>query len=168
VIASSRKVVCVLLVALLALLSTGWATQKGAENEPELLIKSAKFLEDKPFDKDAHKVREWALKWLIETDKVSVKICPLFLDGVGRKYKYSVEVTAQYTIGMGAFKLAHPEKAGNEDEAQQAGVDSVLAFYESMLKEQPKAKEVFLDSLLAKRADGTLAQFVLANNCKGK
>jgi hypothetical protein len=37
-----------------------------------------------------------------------------------------------------------------------------------MLKAQPKAQNAFMDDLVAKRANGTLAEYVLANNCKEK
>jgi hypothetical protein len=40
--------------------------------------------------------------------------------------------------------------------------------YEAIVKEKPKATDVFMDSLLAKRADGSLANYVLENNCKDK
>ena len=43
-----------------------------------------------------------------------------------------------------------------------------LRTYESMVKEQAKAKNAFLDDLVAKRGQGELATFVLANNCKGQ
>jgi hypothetical protein len=37
--------------------------------------------------------------------------------------------------------------------------------HESIVKKQPKAKEKFMDSLLAKRADGSLASYV-TGTCK--
>jgi hypothetical protein len=153
---------------MLGLMAAGQAVSGQNDKNVETLIKSARFLEEKPFDKDAKKVRSWAIAWLIETDKVQLQICSLFLRGTDEKYKYSGEITAQHTIGMGAFKLAHPDKAADEGAAQQAAVESVLIAYEAVVKEQPKATNPFLNDLLSKRGDGTLAQFVLANNCKSK
>jgi hypothetical protein len=103
--------------------------------------------------------------WLIVTDKVSVKACSLLLS-VDKKYKYSSELFGQYTFGMGAYKLANPDKAQDEDAAQQAGVESALTAYEAIVAEQPKAKNAFMDDLLAKRGDGSLAAYVKGNNCK--
>ena len=88
--------------------------------------------------------------------------------GFEKKYKYSGELLVQYTIGMGAFKLANPEKAQDEDAAQQAGVESAMMAYEAIVAEQPKAKNPFMDDLLAKRGQGSLAAFVKENNCKDK
>src|SRR5712671_3252506 len=131
--------------------------QKGEQNEPDMLIKATKLLEEKPFDKGAKDVRPWAIKWVIETDKVSVTVCSLLVSGIDKKYKYSSEIFGQYTLGMAPFKLANPDRAKDEDAAQLAGITSALTSYESMAREQPKAKNAFLDDLLAKRADGSLA-----------
>jgi len=37
-----------------------------------------------------------------------------------------------------------------------------------MIKTEEKSKSSFMNQLLAKRADGSLAQFVKDNNCKDK
>jgi hypothetical protein len=161
--AIATTIACLVLVGLLCVNSIAGSGQK--EDPAQTLIKAAKLLEEQPLDKDAKKIRSWAIGWIIETDKVSVKVCSLLLK-VDEKYKYSSELTGQYTIGMAAFKLANPDKASNEDAAQLAGVESAIASYESMIKTQEKFRNGFMDQLVAKRADGTLAQFVLENNCK--
>ena len=69
---------------------------------------------------------------------------------------------------MAAFKLSNPEKAKDEDAAQLAGIESTLTSYEAMIKEQPKARNAFLDDLVTKRADGSLTKYVAENNCKDK
>jgi len=143
------------------------AGQAAEVNGPETLIKAARFLEQNPLDKDAKKLRGLAIKWLIVTDKVSVSVCSLLLS-VDKNYKYSSELFGQYTIAMGAFKLANADKAKDEDAAQEAGIESALTSYEAIVTEQPKAKNAFMDDLLAKRGQGTLAAYVKENNCKGK
>ena len=155
------------LILLLVSSAFGSVTQE-RKDDVATLIASAKFLEQTPFDKKAKEVRRWALEWVIATDKVSVSLCGTLGSGVnkGKEYKYSAEMTAQYAIGMAAFKLANPGK--DEPSAQLAGFESVLSAYEAMVKEQPKAKNAFLDDLLAKRSDGTLAQYLADNNCKDK
>jgi hypothetical protein len=165
----TRKSLFILcLLFCLAATSVGAAAQKNDKNEPEMLIKAAALLEQKPFDKDAKDIRSWAIKWLIDTDKVSITVCSLLVSGIDKKYKYNGEVFGQYTIAMGAFKLSNPDKAKDEDAAQLAGIQSALTAYEQMIKEQPKARNSFLDDLLAKRADGSLFKYVAENNCKSK
>ena len=155
-----------LLVMLVALSSLVAAGQEQKQDEVTALINAAKFLEQNPLDKKAKGIRKSALEWVIATDKVSVQICSKFLTDVGDKYKYSSEMLGQYTIGMAAFKLSNPGK--DEESAQLRGYESVLLSYEAMAKQEPKAKNSFLDGLLAKRADGTLAQHVADNSCKEK
>ena len=161
---SSATTVCLILLLLLTTLGFG-STQADEVNSPETFIKATRFLEQKPLDKNAKKVRSRAMEWLIVTDKVSVKACSLLLS-VDKKYKYSGELFGQYTFGMGAYKLANPDKAQDEDAVQQAGVESAMTAYEAIVAEQPKAKNAFMDDLLAKREDGSLATYVKANNCK--
>lgn len=156
-----------ILIVLLAPTGLARVVHQDQKNEPEMLIKAARLLEEKPFDKSAKDVRAWAVTWLIATDKVSVTVCSLLLSGTDKKYKYNSEILSQYTIGMAAFKLANPDRAKDEDAAQLAGVESALTSYESMVKEQPKAKNAFLDGLVAKRSTGEFAKFVAENNCKG-
>ena len=157
------------LVLLFLLTSFGFAStvQTDEKNAPQTLIKAATFLEQKPLDKDARKIRRWAIEWVIVTDKVSVNACSLML-GVEKKYKYSSELFGQYTIGMAAYKLSNPDKAPDEDLAQQAGIESAVTSYEAIVAAEPKARNAFMDDLLAKRSQGTLAAYVKENNCKGK
>ena len=163
-----RVFVLLALITILASATQAGLGQKNEKEEIDLLIKSARFLEEKPFDKKAKDVRSWAIKWVIATDKVSVTVCSLLLSGIDKNYKYGGEILGQYTIGMAAFKLANPGKAKDEDAAQLAGIESALKSYEAMLNEQPKAKTAYLDGLLEKRADGSWAQYVAENNCKKK
>jgi len=161
-----RRVVCSLMLAItVGVFGIVGAVQK--EGEAEALIKSANFLEQNPLDKQAKDMRKKALAWLITTDKVSVRLCSLIMNGVNDKYKYG-DLFTQYTIGMAAYKLSNPDRASDEDAAQLAGVESALVAYESALKAEPKAKNAFMDDLIAKRADNTLAEYVKANNCKEK
>ena len=154
------------LILLLLLTTPGFgSTQEGDVSGPETFIKATRFLEQKPLDKNAKKLRSLAMEWLIVTDKVGVKACSLLLS-VDKKYKYSSELFSQYTFGMGAYKLANPDKAQDEDAVQQAGVESAMTSYEAIIAEQPKAKNSFVDELLAKRSQGSLAAYVKENNCK--
>ncbi len=56
----------------------------------------------------------------------------------------------------------------DEDAAQLAGIGSALTSYESMVRDQQKAKNAFMDDLLVKRNDGSLSKYVAENNCKDK
>jgi hypothetical protein len=162
-----KKIVSAIMATLVLWLAPSWAAGQD-KDEPAMLVKAARFLEEKPFDKDAKNIRAWAITWVTETDKVNVTICSLLLSGLNDKYKYNPELLAQYTIGMAAFKLSNPDKAKDEDAAQLAGVESALTTYQAMLKEQPKVKNGFLDDLSAKRGGTSWPNYVAEHNCKGK
>ncbi|HLM02852.1 MAG TPA: hypothetical protein VK400_17505 [Pyrinomonadaceae bacterium] len=134
-----------------------------------MLIQAARFLEEKPFDKQAKDVRAWAVKYASDTEEVTVIVCggtasPL----LDKKNKFGSELIGQYLIAMTAFKLENPAKIKDENAAQLAGLESVLKTYETMLKENQKAKSAKIDELLAKRNDGTLAKYVADADCGKK
>lgn len=157
-----------LLILLLISPVLGSSSQPGVQNESEMLVKTVTLLEEKPFDKDVNKMRERALKWLIETDKVSVTLCSMMMSQVEDKYKYKSDIFTQYTLGMGAFKLNNADKAQDEAAVQLGGIESALRFYAAIVKEKPKATSAFMDELLTKRAAGSLSGYLAANNCKEK
>ena len=155
-----------LVVGLMAQLGFGQNGNK--DDEKEMLIKAARFLEEKPFDKEAKNIRGWAIKWASDTKDVTVIVCgapaaPL----MEKKVKFGSELLAQYLIAMTAFKLQNPTNT-DENAAQLAGLESVLKTYETMLKENPKAKADPIEGLLTKRNNGELAKFVADANCGKK
>lgn len=159
-------VFALLIVGLTAQISFG---QDQNQKDKEMLIKAARFIEEKPFDKQAKDIRAWAVKYSSDTKDVTVIICggtasPL----LDKKNKFGSELLGQYLIAMTAFKLEQPTKANDENAAQLYGLESVLKTYEAMLKENPKAKATKIEELLTKRNDGTLTKFVADAECGKK
>ena len=156
-----------LLVCLASAAQLAYAQEKPSDKEK--LIKVVRFLEEKPFDENAKKYREWAFLYVAETKDVSVVVCTDAIKAVmEKKNKLGGEMLVHYSIAMAAFKLENPAKANDEDAAQLAGVESLLKSYEAMIKEKPKAQFAGLDDLVQKRNKGELAALLLANNCKKK
>ncbi|HXF42427.1 MAG TPA: hypothetical protein VNK26_01680 [Pyrinomonadaceae bacterium] len=154
-------------LTLLVLFASSEARAQGFGKDE--LIKAARFLEAKPFDEQAKIIRGLAVKYVIETDEVSVTVCggkaaePL----LDKKNKNGPELTAQYTIGMAAFKLQNPNN-DNELDAQLAGFESALKAYEAMISEKPKTKHPGMDDLVNKRNSGELRNYLDANGCSKK
>lgn len=158
------------LTIIFALLLIAAATQTGfAQNKPsdkETLIKAAQILEAEPFQDKAKDFRGWAMRYVIETEDVSIVVCTqMFSAMMDKKNKYSSELLTQYSIGMAAFKLSQPDKAKDENAAQLAGMESMLKAYENMVKEKPKAKFQALDDLIMKRDKGELKSLVENAKC---
>jgi len=140
--------------------------------EKAIFVKGTRILEQDPFNNKAKDISKGLLFWLIEAPDVSVTLCSDFLEPVGKKYKYSPELTGQFTFGMGAFIIENPDKAKDEKAIFAGGLESVSRMYESMLKVKPEAKNVYLDSLVDKRTKGEIGQLVndilSKGGCKSK
>lgn len=160
--------ICCLLA--FAQISFGQAKKTSTPEEKATFVKGTKLLEQDPFHKDAKKINQALLFWLIEAPDVSVTLCSDFINP--KKYKYSPEVTVQFTFGMGAFIIENPDKAKDDKAIYQAGLESVTRMYEAILVAKPKATNEDLDKLLEKRKKGELGQHVedvLKNGgCKSK
>jgi hypothetical protein len=137
-----------------------------AQEGKELVIKTKQALETAPTAKETEKMATASMKWIIETDQVTVGMCTgvftLFAD---KKNKHSGDMTSAYTIGMGAFKLENPAKASDEMAAQLAGLELALKVYEAFVKEKPKTKHDGIEALLVKRNNGELAALVKGIDC---
>ncbi|MBS1795656.1 MAG: hypothetical protein JSS81_17505 [Acidobacteria bacterium] len=162
------------LTIIFALVVIGLTAQSGfgqtTGDDRANLIRAARFLEEKPFDKDAPKMREWAFLYVAQTKDVSVVICagPLIRPMLEKKNKYGDELLNQYAIAMAAFKLQNPDRKSDENAAQLAGLESALKAYEKMVAGDSKAKYAALDELLAKRDKGELKALVEAADCAKK
>ena len=155
---------------IIALSFVAFAAQASfAQSQKDLVIRTAHALETAPLDKETARMQFEAIRWVIETDEVSITVCGnAFGPFLDKKNKASTEATAAYTIGMAAFKLEHPEKASDENAAQLAGIETALKLYEAYVKEKPKAKFDPVEGLITKRNSGELAAFVAAANCSKK
>lgn len=156
----------VALAGLFAAMAMAAAGQSNTDNK-DLLLKATQILEVQPFHEKAKDFRGWAMRYIIETDDVSILVCagPLLEPIMDKKNKYANELLAQYSMGMAAFKLANPDKAKDENAAQIAGIESALRSYESMVKEKPKAKFQGMDDLAAKAKNGELKKMVEDAKC---
>jgi hypothetical protein len=158
----------ILSVSFLSLLLLLTASSAGfGQTEKENVIAATRALESGPLDKEGSKSTERALKWLIETDEVSLIVCGgtfgLFSD---KKNKQGSSMTLGYTIGMGAHKIQNP--TADENAVQLAGLETALKVYEIGVKEKPKTKFEAVDALLVKRSNGELAGIVSGFDCGKK
>ena len=60
----------------------------------------------------------------------------------------------------GAFMIEHPDQAGDQVAVQTAGMVGALIVYEVFAKAQPDARLPFLDDLLKRRDEGSLASYM--------
>jgi hypothetical protein len=146
----------VLLVAI-----SSYAQKPSTPEERAQAVKIARLLETDPFHKDAKKMRQWITLWLIEVPDITVELCGSYLGPTASSDKnYSSEIFTQMGFSSAAFKIEHPDQAGDRIAANLAGVEGALKIYESILATKPKIKSEFLHSLVEKRNKGELRAYV--------
>lgn len=163
---------------LLMILLLGSATPAQSKRGPstreerDTAVKAAHLLEADPFHKDSKKIREWFTLWLIQVPDISIDVCTDYLGPVaGSKKDYSTEIFTQTMFSSAAFLVEHPDQAKDKVAVNLAGVEGALRLYEAVLKTKPKARQEFLDGLIAKREKGELKAYVqeiAQTKCKGK
>src|SRR6185369_5335890 len=140
--------------------------------ERETAVKVARVLETDPFHKDAKKMREWLLIFLIGVPDIHVELCTAYMPPEKPSDKnYGSEIFNQTVFSSAAFVIEHPDQANDRVAAHLAGVEGALKVYETVLATKPKAKSEFYDGLLEKRNKGELRAFVeeaTNTKCKSK
>jgi hypothetical protein len=162
-----NKLTIILTVLFIGLTMQNIFAQTQKEKERATFISNAKLLEKKPFDPNAQVARESGFKWVADTDEVSVTLCSDIMKLIPeKKNKFKGELLMQFTFGVAVFKLENPDKKNDENAANLAGIESMLRTYQVMLKENEKAKNVDLDSLVVKQNNNELKAVVDAAKCK--
>ena len=129
--------------------------------ERETAVKVARLLETDPFHKDAKKMREWFLMWLIQVPDIHIELCSAYLGSEKSTDKnYRSEISGQIMFSSAAFIIEHPDQANDRVAVNLAGVEGALKVYENVLATKAKARSDFLDSLLEKRNKGELRGYV--------
>ena len=146
------------------------AQEKRGPSTPEerrRAVEIATLLENEPLHKDAKKLSQALMYFIIEVPDISITFCiPVLGDYYNIKGDYSPNITAQFTFSMAKFIIEHPEQADDKEKVYLAGVEGVLRAYQNIKKAKPKVLMKPLEDLLAKQQAGQLADFVKANACK--
>ena len=148
---------------------TGWARGPSTEEERTKAVQLAHLLETDPLAKQAKEARSWLTLWLIEIPDITVSMCTALL---GPEFdmdkKYGGELAMQQGFSAAAFKIEHPDQAGDNLAVNTASVEGVLRTYQAILSEHPKARFPSLDALQKARDAGQLPARVaeLSKGCQ--
>ena len=171
-----RLFITALTVAVVLLFTTSSLAQNqrgpSTPQERDTAVKIARLLETDPFHKDAKKLRESLLLWIIEVPDLSIEMCSAYMSPEKSTDKnYGSEIFSQVMFSSAAFLIEHPDQAKDRVATQLAGVEGALKVYETILATKPKAKSAFYDGLLEKRNKGELRAYVeeaTTTKCKPK
>ena len=168
---SLTLVVAVLMLAFSACMAA--AQQKRGPSTPEerrRAVEIATLLENDPLNKDAKKMSQALLYFLIEAPDIHVPICTDVLGDYSKiKGDYAPTITAQLTFSTAKFIIEHPEQESDKNQVYLAGVEGFLRAYQNIKKAKPKVEIKPLEALLVKQQAGQLADFVkeaAASGCK--
>ena len=152
-------------VALLLLMSL---TPVGAEeievvhSEPPSLqdreaVSAIAYLEVKPRGEMAHGLRTLLLRWLQNSTKLSVIVCPAVLAPVpDDSIPNAAELLGQFMFANAAHQVEHPEDRDEMLPNQIAGLHSMLRMYTALLASDPRARIARFDALLQAEQEGRL------------
>ncbi len=144
----------------------GLAQERRKPSTPEQrrkAVETATLLENDPLNKDAKRLREELLKFLVEAPDIQVTLCTDVLGELSKiKGEYAPIVTGQLAFSTAKFIIERPEQAGDHERVFVAGVEGVLTAYQNIKKARPKVEIKPLEELLAKQRAGELADFVKA------
>ena len=171
-----RFFITALTLAIVLLLTTSSLAQNqrgpSTPQERDTAVKIARLLETDPFHKDAKKLRESLLLWIIEVPDLHLEMCSAYMSPEKSTDKnYGSEIFGQVMFSSAAFIIEHPDQANDRVATQLAGVEGALKVYETILTTKPKAKSAFYDGLVEKRNKGELRAFVeeaTNTKCKSK
>src|SRR4051794_2222382 len=116
-------------VLVLALISAAGAANRGPSTAEEKarLLKASDLLRNKPLTPEARKEGLWALQFTTDVPDINVAICGSFEPA----YRYDPQLMASDVVAMGAFIVKNPKKAADQNAVWRAGVDAMLATYQS-------------------------------------
>ena len=118
-------------------------------------------VEQAPVHHSLNSEDDWALHWLQDVPDINVSVCPYPLGTLTQEdYQYKTRLSGLFVLAMGAYLVDHPQKAADTISQYLAGVESAIRAYKAILKAKPQAKSRSMDELVAKEAEGQLADFV--------
>jgi hypothetical protein len=100
------------------------------------------------------------LKFFADVPDMTVHMC-MILDKLPKGDKKDGNtIFGGAFMGQAAFVIENVEKKADLTGEYEAGTESALRVYEMLLKANPKDRESYLDDLIQRRENGTLADFV--------
>jgi carboxypeptidase Q len=168
-----RRYLALVLFVLVILigLSSAQEAKPSTPEERQRAIQLAQKLEANPLNESLQPDRAWLIKWAAQAPDFTVMVCAGPAEFAKKKYKYGPDLTFQKMASGIAYVVQHPDQPKDAVAEELAAVNGALNAYEAILKVDPnKGHTEYWDSLLKKRADGTLKEFVsdyVNKDCSG-
>jgi hypothetical protein len=132
-------------------------------------VRFAGELEANPMADDAPDKRSWLIGWYTRVPDITLTVCSLLGPFPKKDHPFFPQVLTQSMFSGGAFMIENPDRAKDQVAVQTAGMLGALKVYEVFAKAMPEERLPFLDGLLERRDQGTLAAYMpdaVAEGCK--
>jgi hypothetical protein len=148
---------CLLLIAVAAS-----AADRGPSTpaEREQALKYIRNFQTDPLNPDLKAEIAWVVKWTMEVPDIRLDLCTSFYKLAKAESKDGELLFDAMVFSQTEFVLENPTRQDNGRAQVEAGVEGVLRVYELLLKANARDREPYLDKLIKRRDDGTLAHFV--------
>lgn len=113
-----------------------------------------------PLNPDLQPQIRWVAQWTRDVPDIRLDLCTSFYKLDGASTKDGQLLFNAMLLSQTAFVLENPEHQDDGPAQVQAGIQGVLNAYEVLLKVNANDRQSYLDKLVKRRDDGTLAQFV--------
>jgi hypothetical protein len=117
-------------------------------------------LETDPLSLDSSAARAWLDQWWTDIPDLTVRPCNLIDPPNHEPSPYGEQLYKQITYSQGVSILQSPAKVIDWNAVFLAGMQGALRAYESIVRQMPSARSLFLDDLLAQRESGQLPETV--------
>ncbi len=129
------------------------------EAESSRAVRYTRALEAEPLADDATAMRQWLLRWIMETPDYTVTVCNMLDLPDEDPPALASELMLQMMAGNVAYQIEHGTE-GDEASRQLAGVESVLRMYGQYLVRDANWGVPALAPLIEHDRDGTLPGYV--------
>lgn len=128
--------------------------------ERERFVRIAKALEANPVAIDMAEDREWARVFIDQVPDIGVHVCSASTDYLSApNYAYGPALRFLAILAGGRFAIENP--ANRDPNAQAvAMVEGTLRGYEALLKNDPGAANLRVETMIAKRDSDMLADYI--------
>lgn len=155
-------------LALCTAMPASASTGSSPESDGAKFVRLTKQLELDPLGDEDKSVHTWLIGWATESEDVSVVVCDVLGPIPSQDLPYGSNLLTQMIFGNAAFQISYPDRKGDVQATQVAGVRSAVRSYASIIATHPEARIPYFDDLLDKEQKGALVEYlapVISDKC---
>lgn len=154
---------------LLAACAVAQAAPHGKKEQADeaRFVELTRQLESQPLSDPDRQIRQWLMKWSIDSPGLAINICADTVPMEPKGYPHGGVLMLQGMFGNAAFQIEHPSQRHDEAAMQTAAVRSALKAYAALRSQSDAPAIPAYDALAEMERAGTLEAHIapLAAKC---